>query len=102
MVLTARDGQEGIESAVLHRPDAVLMDIRMPVKDGMTALSELRTHPDTKSLPIIMLSASVRDQQAALDYGARFFIQKPYDAQTVLSALEASMETREDGRTVGP
>jgi signal transduction histidine kinase len=100
-VLTAHDGQEGIESAVLHRPDAVLMDIRMPVKDGMTALSELRTHPDTKSLPIIMLSASVRDQQAALDYGARFFIQKPYDAQTVLSALEASMETREEGRTVG-
>jgi signal transduction histidine kinase len=90
-VLTAHDGQEGIESAVLHRPDAVLMDIRMPVKDGMSALSEMRTHPDTKNLPIIMLSASVRDQQAALDYGARFFIQKPYDAQTVLSALEASM-----------
>lgn len=91
-VLTAHDGQEGIESAVLHRPDAVLMDIRMPVKDGMTALSEMRAHPDTKNLPIIMLSASVRDQQAALDYGARFFIQKPYDAQTVLSALEASMD----------
>jgi len=91
-VLTAHDGQEGIETAVLHRPDAVLMDIRMPVKDGMTALSEMRSHPDTKHLPVIMLSASVRDQQAALDYGARFFIQKPYDAQTVLSALEASME----------
>lgn len=91
-VLTARNGQEGIESAVLHGPDAVLMDIRMPVKDGMTALSEMRTHPDTRHLPIIMLSASVRDQQTALDYGARFFIQKPYDARTVLSALEASME----------
>ncbi len=91
-VLTAPNGREGVDAAFESSPDAIILDVRMPELDGLSALSELKAHDGTKNTPVIMLSASLRDQQKALDDGARFFVQKPYDAQTVVSALETSLE----------
>jgi len=90
-VITANDGAQGLAMALEQEPDAIVLDVRMPIMDGMATLEELRKHAETLQTPIVMLSASVRDQQRALDQGVSFFISKPYDAQTVISALEASM-----------
>ena len=67
------------------------MDVRMPNKDGLTALRELRTDSRIKTTPVIILSASIRDQQNALQAGASFFVRKPYEANEVLCAIESSI-----------
>jgi CheY-like chemotaxis protein len=90
-VLMAADGMEGLSAARAHHPDAVVLDVRMPKKDGMEVLRELRGDPAMMHKPIVMLSASVRDQHRALEAGASYFVLKPYESTEVLSALESSL-----------
>lgn len=90
-VATADSGKRGIEMAKVMLPDAIILDVRMPEMNGMEALSELKQDQRTSSIPVLMLSASLIDQQRALEEGARFFLAKPYDAKTVLTAVETSL-----------
>ena len=87
-VLTATDGRSAIDSAIEHHPSAILMDNYMPGMDGIRAMGRLGELPDTKDIPIIMISASVRDQQKALRQGARFFLQKPCSTKAIVAALD--------------
>lgn len=81
-VMTARNGQEGLEMAQAHLPDLILSDIRMPVKTGLELCRELRFLPATKDIPIVMLTAT--DDQAmklqCLEAGATDFLSKPCSA----------------------
>jgi CheY-like chemotaxis protein len=91
-VLSAFDGNEGLATAIERHPDAVVLDVRMPNKDGLTMLRELRSSSnEVRDTPVVMLSASVRDQHRALEAGASYFVTKPYDAKDVISALESSI-----------
>jgi hypothetical protein len=90
-VITAIDGEAGLAAALEHHPDAIVLDIRMPKKDGLTLLRELRSHPSIGGTPIVMLSALIRDQHRALEAGANYFVPKPYEAIQVLSAIESSL-----------
>lgn len=90
--LTAHDGRQGVASAVKNAPDAILLDVRMPGQDGFAALDELRQLEPTKKIPIVVLSASVADQQRALEAGARFFLPKPYRGETLLAAVHKAVE----------
>lgn len=92
--LTAYDGESGVALAAKGRPDVILLDVRMPCKDGLTALRELQQCCDTKDIPVVMLSASVVDQQAALDAGAQFFLKKPYCGDTLLLTVARALEKR--------
>ncbi|MCA9258235.1 MAG: response regulator [Planctomycetales bacterium] len=87
-VETAEDGEKGVDAARRGHPDVVLMDVRMPRMDGREALVTLRADQATADIPIIMLSASLRDQQEALRSGASFFLTKPYRCQELLAAIE--------------
>ncbi len=88
--LTAFDGQEGFESALRHHPDAILLDVRMPRLDGLQALTKLQDREETRHIPVVMLSASLVDQQAALDAGAKYFLTKPYQGKTLLAAIKSA------------
>jgi CheY-like chemotaxis protein len=90
-VITAADGEAGYSAAMDRKPDAVVLDVRMPKKDGLAVLRELRSQSSMEHTPIIMLSASIRDQHSALEAGANFFVPKPYEATQVISALETSI-----------
>jgi CheY-like chemotaxis protein len=90
-VITAYDGAAGVSAANDRHPDAIVMDIRMPGMDGVAAVGELKRNPKTQHTPVVMLSASVRDQQRALEMGVSYFIPKPYTASAVMSAIESSM-----------
>jgi two-component system chemotaxis response regulator CheY len=86
-VIEAENGEEAVQTYRLIQPDAVLMDITMPHKDGLTALSEIRAFdPQAK---VIMLSAL--GQQAmvlqAMQAGAKDFLVKPYDPERVMKSL---------------
>jgi two-component system phosphate regulon response regulator PhoB len=90
-VISASDGVEGLDVTRSRKPDAIVLDVRMPKMDGLTMLKELRTESGIKQTPVVMLSASIRDQHDALQAGANYFVRKPYDAAEVLSAIESSI-----------
>ena len=89
--LNAIDGVQGVATAIKTQPDAIVMDVRMPRMDGLAALTELQENEETKEIPVVMLSASLRDQQRALDAGARFFITKPYEGKNLVRAIESAI-----------
>jgi DNA-binding response OmpR family regulator len=90
--LLACDGESGVALAVEGHPDVILLDVRMPRKDGLTALGELKNRTDTSHIPVVMLSASLVDRQAALDAGARYFLSKPYSGNTLVHAVNSVLE----------
>lgn len=88
----AVDGEAGVAAARETIPDAILLDVLMPRKGGLEALAELRARPATSQIPIVMLSASLRDEQRALDAGARFFVHKPYNGKKLVAAVKAAID----------
>lgn len=90
----AGDGEEGLRAATQVGPDAILLDMLMPKLDGMQTLKHLRVDERTQNVPVVMLSASLRDQQRALDAGATFFVPKPYDGRHLVSTVQASLAAK--------
>jgi CheY-like chemotaxis protein len=84
----ASNGQEALESLEKTKPDAVLLDIRMPVMDGRTTLAEIRKRPDLASLPVIAITAS-GEAKADHEGHSRFsgFVRKPFSRHTLFIAL---------------
>lgn len=98
-LLTAMTGQEGLESARRSPPDAVLLDIHLPVMDGYAVLRALRSDPRTGSVPVVALSADAMPVQVERGLGAGFhdYLPKPLDLErlmSVMSALAASVPRR--------
>ena len=90
----AMDGQAGADAADTHQPDAIVLDMMMPRLDGMQTLAHLKSSHRTSHIPVVMLSASLRDEQRALDAGARFFVQKPYDGKRLVDTIAAAIGER--------
>ncbi len=86
-VRVAYDGAEGLELIRSENPDLVLLDVQMPNLDGLSVLKSLQDDPTTVTPPVIMLSASLQDQQTALDAGAHYFLTKPYRSSDLLDAV---------------
>ena len=91
-VVTAGDGQQALDRLRGDSAgfDAVLMDIQMPVMDGMTATREIRRDPTLRHLPVIALSAGVlhEEREAALAAGVDDFLGKPLKLQELKSVLQ--------------
>lgn len=88
-VLTAVNGQEGIEKAEKEQPDLILLDATMPVMDGIEALAALKSNLATKDIPVVMLSAdSGKDSiEKAKQLGALDFIAKPFTGDGLVAGL---------------
>lgn len=82
-ILTAQNGQEGIEKAVKMLPDIIIMDVMMPEMDGFEALKVLKADSRTQNIPIIMLSAwaNQKDRLKALKKGADDYLYKPFSSE---------------------
>ncbi len=89
-VVEAEDGSRASEVFALTKPDLVFMDVKMPGVNGVEATAQIRATPAGKSVPIIMLSASVfrEERQSVLATGANDFITKPFKEATIWRALE--------------
>jgi CheY-like chemotaxis protein len=77
-VYEAWNGQEGLEKAAQYKPDVILMDIDMPVKDGVTALKELKENETTASIPVIMLTCLPEHEALCKNIGCQGFLSKPF------------------------
>ena len=90
-VITAHDAEQGIDLALETRPDVVVMDIQMPTMDGLTALALIHAHSATQNTPVVVLSACSSARRHALQMGARYFLDKPFNVKALLEAIEGSM-----------
>jgi CheY-like chemotaxis protein len=93
----ARNGQEALDALAKAGPgtqiDLVLMDVMMPVMDGLTATREIRRNPAWRKLPIITLTAKAMpdDQQRCIEAGANDYMAKPLDVEKLLSLVRVWM-----------
>ena len=90
-VIVARDGAQGVEMTHRESPNLVLMDLGLPVLDGWQAISQLKTAPETSTIPIIALSAHAMapDRERAFAAGCDDFDTKPVDLARLLGKIEA-------------
>jgi DNA-binding response OmpR family regulator len=85
----AIDGITSMVEAQKHRPDLILLDIRMPAGDGYTVMDRLRHIPELAVIPVIVISVgeSLEHKQRALEAGAKMFFQKPPHIRELLTGV---------------
>lgn len=88
-VLTASNGAEGVELAQSYRPDIILMDLHLPVLDGLDATRRIRSMPEMACIPIIALTASdeAMDHERALMAGCNAYMSKPFSPSHLVSLI---------------
>jgi CheY-like chemotaxis protein len=89
----ARNGYEAVQKATQDQPDLILMDLWMPVVNGIEAMRQLKTDSRTSHVPVLALSAQTYapDSSAALDAGADAFLAKPCDPDRLLDHIRLAM-----------
>ncbi len=89
-VVEARDGEEALQVLRAEKPDVVLLDVNMPVMDGIATCGEIRKG---SPVPIIMLTvrSAERDKVLALDAGADDYVVKPFSMQELLARIRAAL-----------
>jgi two-component system, cell cycle response regulator DivK len=87
-------GKEGLEKAITEKPQLILMDMRMPVMDGWEAARALRSHPDTKNIPILATTALFRPHElrTCLEAGCNDYLVKPFSCIDLQSKIEEMLE----------
>lgn len=87
-VIEAADGAEAVEQFKAHKPDAVLLDITMPVMDGLAALKEIRSVDPNAKIAMVTALGSQNTVVEALQAGASDFVVKPFQTERLLGAVE--------------
>lgn len=100
-VLTASNAAEGERLAVSHRPEAILLDLGLPDRDGLEVVRNLRTWCET---PIIVISARGKedDKVDALEAGANDYLTKPFGTRELLARIRVTLRTRVSSPTESP
>jgi len=90
-VLSAEGGAEGVEAALAHAPDLVLMDMQMPGMDGVSALKRLRAEPRTAAVKVAALTALAMkgDRERLLAEGFDGYLEKPIRFREFLASVAA-------------
>ena len=88
--ILAVNGQEAVDMAASQQPDLILMDIMMPVMDGIEATRQIRQNPKTSSIPVIAVTAmsSVRDKERCLENGCNDYMSKPFTPSQLTAKIQ--------------
>ena len=88
-VIAALDGMQALAAARRERPDLIILDVRMPAKDGYSVLQGLRASAQTTLIPIIFLSALPASQvrEKANELGAEGHFTKPFDSEEIVARI---------------
>jgi signal transduction histidine kinase/DNA-binding NarL/FixJ family response regulator len=87
--IEAENGQDAVMLAEAHKPDVVLMDLRMPVLDGLEAMKQIAANPDTQMIPVIVLTASgmAEEKERMMAQGFAGYLTKPIRKATLFQEL---------------
>ncbi|MDA8418285.1 MAG: response regulator [Desulfobacteraceae bacterium] len=107
-VLEAEDGRVAVELAGLRHPNLILMDIQLPVMDGLAATRRLKDDPQTQAIPVIALTALAMsgDRERALAAGCDDYLAKPIMLESLVAKLNEwlwarEVEARAEARDLG-
>jgi len=94
--MTARNGREGVDTAIELRPDLILLDVMMPELSGWEVCTTLKNAPETRQIPIVMLTvkSEIRDLITGMQVGADDYITKPFTRRKLLSTVRKLLDER--------
>ncbi len=101
-LITARDGQEGIQKVMAHHPDLIISDVMMPVKDGYQLCKEIKADPRTCHIPVILLTAKadLSMKIEGLQYGADDYLTKPFSSEELQARIKSLLHLRQLEREI--
>ena len=93
-VIVGRDGVEGVEQTRAKHPDLILMDIQMPVMNGLDAIQKIRADTDIAAIPIIALTALAMpgDKEHCLEAGANDYLSKPVNMKKLVNTIDGILD----------
>lgn len=91
------DGANALDTALREKPDLILMDLLMPVVDGYTVLSLLKSRQETRHIPVVIFSAKGQPDEPsrARERGASDYITKPFESMELITKIRAALDTRQ-------
>ena len=103
-VVTAADGEEALRAVREHRPELAIVDVRMPKMDGLELIRRIRADDESSEMPIIVLSARVRDGNRAegFEAGADEYVKKPFSPRQLVDLVRAKLPTAPSASRVSP
>jgi DNA-binding response OmpR family regulator len=92
-VVTAADGEEALRVVLEHRPELAIVDVRMPKMDGLELTRRIRADDESSEIPVIALSARVRDSNRAegFEAGADEYVTKPFSPKQLVDLVRAKL-----------
>ena len=89
-VHSASNGAEALQQIASHKPDLVVLDVMMPVHDGLGVLRAMRDEPSTAGIPVVLLTARAAEHEIAegCDAGADYYLTKPFHMDQLLDFIE--------------
>ena len=95
-VFEAANGREGVDLAIEKKPDLILMDIQMPVMDGMEAAQIIKANPSTRHIPIVALTgyAMDGDKKRMHEAGCDGYLSKPFKIKELLQAIDVFFDSQ--------
>jgi CheY-like chemotaxis protein len=97
MVISAKNGAEGVQKAVETKPDLILMDVLMPEMNGYSALKHLKEEEKTKDIPVIMFTVQrhLEDRRRSISEGAAAHIVKPFEPEELMKKIKDILAGKE-------
>ena len=89
IVIEVDNGKEAVTLSQIYKPDIIFMDMMMPVMDGLTAITEIKSNVATKAIPIVIITGLGGDlnKKLAESFGASGYITKPFKPQDLLDTI---------------
>jgi CheY-like chemotaxis protein len=88
-VVSASDGEQFFDRLAENKPDLILLDVMMPLMNGLEVLKRLRANPETSSIPVMLVTAKVQYQDVLAGYkqGADYYLTKPFTSSQLLNGI---------------
>jgi len=97
------DGEEGLRRIFASRPDALVLDLMLPGRNGLEILREVRDEPATRDLPVVVLTArsAEMDKLLGFEHGADDYLTKPFSPRELVARLKALLRRAQPSRAEG-